>query len=104
MRRARSPVIRRWKRNTNSIASSANVIGSGASSHHSGNTRFLIVMAPSRALSIGHAGAVAHQHEAHQEAEHVADGLHQPGDARRHGGQDDVEPHMLAAPQAATAR
>ena len=51
MRRARAPLSRRSKRNTNSIASSANVTGSGASSHHSANTRFLIVMAPSRQLS-----------------------------------------------------
>ena len=34
----------------NSSASSAKQIGSGASSHHSGNTRFLIVIEPSRAL------------------------------------------------------
>ncbi len=48
---SRAPLSRRSKRNTNSIASSTNVAGSGASSHHSGNTRFLMVMAPSRQLS-----------------------------------------------------
>ena len=32
-------------------ASSAKQIGSGASSHHSGNTRFLMVSEPSRQLS-----------------------------------------------------
>ena len=36
------------KRNTNSTASSAKQSGSGASSHHSGNTRFLMVIEPSR--------------------------------------------------------
>ncbi len=48
MRRARSPLSRRSKRKTNSTASSANATGSGASSHHSGKTRFLIVIAPRR--------------------------------------------------------
>ena len=52
MRRVRSPLSRRSKRKTNSTASSAKVTGSGASSHHSGNTRFLMVIAPSRALSV----------------------------------------------------
>ena len=51
MRRARSPLSRRSKRNTNSTASNTKVAGSHASSHHSGNTRFLMVIAPSRQLS-----------------------------------------------------
>ena len=50
-RPARALAIRRWKRNTNSTASSTNATGSGASSHHSGNTRFLMVIAPTRQLS-----------------------------------------------------
>src|SRR5262249_40220854 len=49
-RRVRSP-RRRWKRNTNSTAISTKATGSGASSHHSGNTRFLMVIAPIRQLS-----------------------------------------------------
>ena len=50
-RRTRSPRIKRSKRKTNSIASRTKVAGSGASNHHSGNTRFLMVIALSRQLS-----------------------------------------------------
>ena len=51
MRRARSPRSKRSKRKMNSMASRTNVAGNGASNHHSGNTRFLMVIAPSRQLS-----------------------------------------------------
>ena len=42
----RSPCIRRRMRNSISIASSANATGSGASNHHSGVIKVLIVIAP----------------------------------------------------------
>src|SRR5262245_22564448 len=48
---------------------------------------------------IGHRDAVADEHHADRETDEVADRLHQPGDARRHESQNNVEPHMLAAPQ-----
>ena len=98
-RRVRGAPIRRWKRNTNSSASSAKQIGSGASSHHSGNTRFLMVSEPSRALCTRHHAAVPDQHEARRKPDDVGQRLHQPGDARRHDHQHHVDAHMLAAPQ-----
>src|SRR5205085_12038801 len=50
LRRVAGAPTRRWKRKMNSSASNAKQIGRGASSHHSGKTRFLIVIEPSRAL------------------------------------------------------
>ena len=58
-----------------------------------------MVIAPSRAAVEGHVEPVADQRDAHGKAEHIAYRLHQPGDARRNKRQDDVEPHVLAAPQ-----
>ena len=100
MRRPGCARIRRSKRNTNSAASSAKQTGSGASSHHSGNTRFLMVMRAEHAAVDRHLEAVAHHHQADREARRTsAERLHQPGDARRHERQHEIDPHMLAAAQ-----
>src|SRR5215475_2348158 len=46
-----------------------------------------------------HRHAITHHHGAHDEADRVGENFHQPGDARRHQGEHEIDAHVLAAAQ-----